>query len=89
MVTIADAPAAWRLVGGGDRFHRGVLAGLRLRCVGFDIEPEITARLLQAGYRIHETPVAYRPRTVAAGKKLAWVDGLDAIYTLCRCRFVR
>jgi hypothetical protein len=53
------------------------------------IEPEITARLLQAGYRIHETPVAYRPRTVAAGKKLAWVDGLDAIYTLCRCRFVR
>jgi len=70
-------------------FRREAIASLRLRCVGFDFEPEITARLLQAGYRIHETPVAYRPRTVAAGKKLAWVDGIDAIYALVRCRLVK
>ena len=70
-------------------FRREAVASLRLRCVGFDFEPEITARLLQAGYRSHATPVAYRPRTVAAGKKLAWVDGIDAIYTLVRCRLTR
>ena len=42
-----------------------------------------------AKVRIHETPVAYRPRTVAAGKKLTWVDGIDAIYALVRCRLVK
>ena len=35
------------------------LKGLRLRCVGFDIEPELTARLLRAGRRIVEVPILY------------------------------
>lgn len=69
--------------------RREVLADLRLRCVRFDFEPEITAKLLLAGHRIVEVPVTYNPRTVREGKKMAWGDGLDAIYTLVRCRLVR
>lgn len=69
--------------------RREALRGLRLRCVRFDIEPELTARLLQAGHRIIEVPITYRPRTVEQGKKMAWGDGLDAIYTLLRCRLVK
>jgi glycosyltransferase involved in cell wall biosynthesis len=69
--------------------RKEAFAGIRLRCVGFDIEPELTARLLLAGCRIQEVPISYNPRTADEGKKLRWMDGLDAIYTLVKCRFTR
>lgn len=68
-------------------FRREVLATIRLRCVGFDFEPEVTARLLQAGHRILEVPISYVPRTTDEGKKIKWIDGLDAVYALLKCRF--
>lgn len=69
-------------------FRREILEDLRLRCVRFDFEPEITARLLLAGHHIHEVPISYTPRTVDEGKKISWVDGIEAIHTLFRCRFL-
>jgi glycosyltransferase involved in cell wall biosynthesis len=65
---------------------REALAGIRLRCVGFDIEPELTARLLRAGRRIVEVPITYNPRRLDEGKKMRFIDGVDAIYTLVKCR---
>jgi glycosyltransferase involved in cell wall biosynthesis len=67
-------------------FRRDVLGRVRLRCVGFDFEPEMTAKLLLAGYTILEVPIAYTPRRVDEGKKIRWVDGLDAVYILLKCR---
>ena len=67
-------------------FRREVLAGLRLRCVGFDFEPELTAKLLLAGHRIVEVPIGYHPRNVQEGKKIRWTDGVDALYALVKCR---
>jgi glycosyltransferase involved in cell wall biosynthesis len=68
-------------------FRRDVLADLRLRCVGFDFEPEFTAQVLLSGRRIVEVPISYRPRTDMEGKKIRWTDGVDAVYTLLKCRF--
>ena len=68
-------------------FFRDAMEGIRLRCVRFDFEPEITANFLMKGYHILEVPISYTPRTVQAGKKISWVDGYEAIYTLIRCRF--
>ncbi len=62
-----------------------LLRSLPLRCSGFGIEPEITARLLQRGERIFEVPVRYRARTTDEGKKLAARDGLRVLGTLARC----
>jgi glycosyltransferase involved in cell wall biosynthesis len=59
---------------------------LRLREPGFAIEPEIAARVLRAGERIHEVPIAYRARGRAEGKKLTALDGLRVLRTLVRCR---
>ena len=70
-------------------FRREVLKKVRLRCVGFDFEPEITAKLLLAGYKIAEVPIGYSPRRVDEGKKIRWVDGLDAVYVLFKCRLTR
>jgi len=68
-------------------FLRETMEGIRLRCVRFDFEPEITADFLKKGYHIMEVPITYTPRTLQAGKKISWVDGYEAIYTLIRCRF--
>ncbi len=68
-------------------FRREILAGIKLRCVSFDIEPEITAKFLLGGYKILEVPISYTPRREDEGKKIRWTDGLDALYVLLRCRF--
>jgi len=59
---------------------------LNLQGRRFDIEPDITARVLRLGYRIHEVPIRYYARTREEGKKLTWRDGLRAVYELLRLR---
>jgi glycosyltransferase involved in cell wall biosynthesis len=59
---------------------------LPLRERGFAIEPEVTARLLQAGVRIYEMPITYRARSREEGKKLTAWDGMRVLRTLLRCR---
>ena len=70
-------------------FRREVIETIRLRCVGFDFEPELTAKLLRAGRRIVEVPITYNPRRFDEGKKIRWTDGVDAVYVLLKCRFSR
>lgn len=67
-------------------FRRDILDGMRLRCVGFDFEPEFTAKVLRAGHRILEVPIDYNPRRVDDGKKIRWIDGVDALYALIKFR---
>jgi glycosyltransferase involved in cell wall biosynthesis len=55
----------------------------------FDIEPEITAQLLRRGHRIREMPISFSPRSRAAGKKIRWRDGFQAVRVLIRQRFTR
>jgi len=63
----------------------GLFRDLGIRCNRFDMEPEITARLLLRKLRIYEVPISYRPR---GDKKLsAWRDGMPALLTLLRLRF--
>jgi glycosyltransferase involved in cell wall biosynthesis len=59
---------------------------LGLRGTRFDIEPEITGRVLRLGYRIYEVPIDYAARTREEGKKLTWRDGLKALFALLRIR---
>ena len=64
-----------------------VFRALPLEARGFDIEPEIAARLLQHGERIFEVPVSYKARSSSEGKKLTSADGFRVLKTLLRCRF--
>jgi glycosyltransferase involved in cell wall biosynthesis len=66
--------------------HTELFRSLRLRERGFAIEPEIAARVLGAGERIHEVPISYKARGREAGKKLTAFDGLRVLRTLIRCR---
>ena len=60
---------------------------LRLTASRFDIEPQITARLLRNGHHIHELPVYFAPRSKAEGKKIKWRDGVRALQVLLNERF--
>lgn len=54
----------------------------------FNFEPEITAKILKAHYKIVEVPINYKGRSFSEGKKITWVDGISALYTLIKYRFV-
>ena len=79
--TLTDMETAYKV------FRREVLKSVPLRCVGFEFEPEVTAKLLRRKYRIVEVPITYCPRSREEGKKIRWVDALRAIWALLRYRF--
>jgi len=54
----------------------------------FNFEPEITAKILKKGYKIVEVPISYAGRDVHEGKKIGWKDGIVALWTLIKYRFV-
>ena len=66
-----------------------VAHSLRLESNRFDIEPEITAKLLLGGQQILEQPVVFQPRGRADGKKIGWRDGIVAVMTLLKYRLTR
>jgi dolichol-phosphate hexosyltransferase len=63
-----------------------VARSLDLHANGFELEPEITAKLLRLGHRIFEVPVTYTARSREEGKKLTAADGVKAVMTLLRYR---
>jgi glycosyltransferase involved in cell wall biosynthesis len=67
-------------------FHRADLAALPLETSGFELDHEITARLLARGRRIGEVPIRYYPRSRAEGKKIGAKDWVRAIRTFRRFR---
>jgi len=73
---ISDMETGYKVLR-SDLWRRLGLSGTR-----FDIEPDITARILRLGYRIHEVPIRYYARSRAEGKKLTWQDGVRAVGTL-------
>jgi glycosyltransferase involved in cell wall biosynthesis len=66
-----------------------VARSLQLEADRFDIEPQITARLLRAGHAVTELPVRFEARTRQQGKKIRWRDGVTALNVLVAERFRR
>ncbi len=80
--TLTDMETCYKM------FRREVIEGLEIRSRRFDIEPEITAKILKAKkWRVYEMPISYHGRTYEEGKKITWRDGGAAIWTLIRYRF--
>jgi glycosyltransferase involved in cell wall biosynthesis len=61
----------------------------RLTTDRFGFEPEVTARLAQAGARIFEVQISYSGRTYAEGKKINWKDGIAAFWHITRFNLTR
>ncbi len=70
-------------------FRAEVFRDITIRSNRFDFEPEITAKVLKRGYRLFEVPITYSGRNIDEGKKIRpWRDGLRALWTLIKFRFV-
>ncbi len=69
-------------------FRKSVLNSFTLQSNRFDFEPEFTAKVLKAGYQIYEVPISYFGRKFEEGKKLTWRDGIMAVWTLIKFKFI-
>ena len=78
--SLTDMETCYKLI------RRSLFEELAIACNRFDVEPEITAKLLRAGVTIHEVPISYTGRSFAEGKKISWVDFVSAVWTLVRLR---
>ena len=67
-------------------FKRRVLEGIHLESDGFDIEPELTAKIIRRSYKILEVPIKYRAREKEE-KKITFIDGIRALVALVKYRF--
>ena len=65
-------------------FRREVIQSFKIRENRFGFEPEITAKVARAGYRIYEVGISYAGRTYAEGKKIGWKDGVRAIWCILK-----
>jgi len=69
-------------------FAADVIKPIPLRSRRFELEPEVTAKVLKRGYRIYEVPISYTGREFEEGKKITWRDGFIALWTLLKYRLV-
>lgn len=70
-------------------FRNDVIKNLNLKCEKFEFCPEVTAKIARRRIPIIEIPISYHPRNIKEGKKIRWADGVEAIWTLIKYRFVK
>jgi len=80
--SITDEPTCYKV------FKADILKSINLDCKKFEFCPEVTAKVLRRGIKIYEVPIHYYPRSIEQGKKIGLRDGLQAIWTLIKHRFI-
>ncbi len=79
--TLSDMETCYKLL------PTDVFRSLNITSNNFDMEPEITCKLLVRGYKIYEVPISYIGRDFSQGKKITWRDGFSAVRTILAIRF--
>ena len=79
-INLTDMETCYKVV------RTDLLQSLNLRSNGFEIEPELTAKLAKAHARIYEVPISYYGRDYSEGKKIGWRDGVRALWAITRFR---
>ncbi len=69
-------------------FLTEIIKEIPLKCTRFEFCPEITAKVAKRGHAILEIPISYHPRKREEGKKIRLSDGIDAVWTLLKYRFI-
>ncbi|MDP2946982.1 MAG: glycosyltransferase family 2 protein [Nanoarchaeota archaeon] len=69
-------------------FKTDFLKSIPLESERFEFCPEVTVKIAKRGVKIYEVPIKYFPRHINEGKKIRWKDGLIALWTLIKYKFV-
>jgi glycosyltransferase involved in cell wall biosynthesis len=65
-------------------FPADLIKSIPLESNGFEIEAEVTAKILKRGLVIKEVPIKYSPRKFFQGKKIRFKDGLRGLWTIIK-----
>ncbi len=79
--TLSDMETCYKLI------PTDLMKELDLKTNGFDLEPEITCKILKRGIKIFEVPISYVGRGFDEGKKITWKDGVIAFWTVVKLRY--
>ena len=79
--TLSDMETCYKM------FRSEVIRSIELKSKSFEIEVEMTAKILKRRHRIYEVPISYAGREFQEGKKITWRDGVTALYYLFKYRF--
>ncbi len=79
--TLSDMETCYKLV------PTDLMKEIDLQANQFDLEPEITCKILKKGINIFEVPISYVGRGFDEGKKITWRDGIVAFWTALKLRF--
>lgn len=77
---ITDESTCYKMV------RTDILKAMNLTSRRFEFCPEVVAKLGRNKIKIYELPIKYNPRKFDEGKKIRWIDGLEAIWTLFKYR---
>ena len=80
-VGITDESTCYKMI------RTDVLKAMNLKSRKFEFCPEVVAKLGRNKIKIFEIPISYTPRSFDEGKKIRWIDGAQAIWTLIKYRF--
>ena len=70
-------------------FRKNVIKSLKITSDGFEIEPEITAKISKnKNNRIFEVPITINSRSYEEGKKVKWWHFFTYVYSLVKWRIV-
>ena len=65
-------------------FNREVFDLIKLEENDFAFCPEVTSKVANLGFEIHEVPISYNGRNYKDGKKIKTIDALRALKTLIK-----
>ena len=78
-LNISDMETCYKL------FKTDIIKKIKLEEKRFGFEPEVTSKVARIpNIRIYEVGISYYGRTYEEGKKIAWMDGVRAIYCILK-----
>lgn len=78
--TLSDMETCYKLL------PADLMRELDLKANKFDLEPEITCKILKRGIHIFEVPITYIGRSFEEGKKITWKDGFSALWMIFKLK---
>lgn len=80
--TLSDMETCYKLI------DAEIIKGMKIKSNKFEVEPEMTAKILKQKIRIYEVPISYYGREYEEGKKITWRDGIWAVLALLKYRIM-
>jgi glycosyltransferase involved in cell wall biosynthesis len=65
-------------------FRSSIFKNIELKEKGFAFCPEITTKIANLNKKIYEVPINYKGRSFVEGKKIRFIDGIEAIFTIIK-----